>query len=254
MHKKRKIQIGAAKVDAITMNQLLKRLDGMIEDGKSHYVSFCDAHLCVRATRESDSSAILDRASLVLPDGVSMTAGARLLGKKFPERLPGPTVMLKYCRHGLTKNRRHFFYGGAEGVAECLIEKFLEKMPDLQIAGAYCPPFRPLTQEEEIKIKNRIEESETDVLWVGLGAPKQEKWMADHIEKINVPLMLGVGAAFDFHSGKRRWAPKWIRKIGLEWLYRMITGGRRIFFRNLKYDSAFLWLIIKELISKKYLY
>ena len=126
-----------------------------------------------------------------------------------------------------------------------------EKMPDLLVAGTYSPPFRPLAREEEMEVKNRIEESGADILWVGLGAPKQEKWMAEHIEKISVPLMLGVGAAFDFHSGNRKWAPAWIRKIGMEWFYRMLTGGRRVFFRNAKFESAFTCLIIKQAIAER---
>jgi len=226
-----RVHIGAAPVNSISLSSLLARLDEMVEDGESHYVCFCEAHLCVRATFEEDIRCILEEASLVLPDGVSMTLGARLLGKKFPDRLPGPSVMIEYCRHGIKKNVRHFFYGGGTGVAGQLAKNLKQQLPNINIVGAYTPPFRPLTLEEEQAIKHRIEESGADVLWLGLGAPKQERWMFEHVGKIQVPLMLGVGAAFDFHSGNRKWAPTWIRKAGLEWVYRMFTGGKRVFWR-----------------------
>ncbi len=225
-------------------------MDELIENRGTHYVCFCEAHLCVRTTFEEGVKKTLEEASLVLPDGVSMTLGARLLGKKLPERLPGPLVMFEYCRHGVEYGIRHFFYGGAAGVAEQLATKLRKHIPGIKIAGTYSPPFRPPTQEEERAIKSHIEQSEADVLWVGLGAPKQERWMADHVGKINVPLMLGVGAAFDFHSGNRKWAPTWVRKAGLEWVYRMFTGGRRVFLRNAKYDFLMACILVKEIISR----
>lgn len=244
------IRIGGAPVDSISLASLMHRLDKMIEDGKSHYVCFCEAHLCVRATFEREIRHVLEEASLVLPDGVSMTLGARLLGEKLPDRLPGPSVMIEYCRHGVKKNVRHFFYGGADGVAERLATSLQQQIPGISIAGIYSPPFGPLTQEEERKIIKIIEESGADVLWVGLGAPKQERWMFEHVGKINVPLMLGVGAAFDFHSGNRKWAPTWVRKAGLEWVYRMFTGGKRVFWRNAKFESLFTLIIAKQAILK----
>jgi N-acetylglucosaminyldiphosphoundecaprenol N-acetyl-beta-D-mannosaminyltransferase len=249
--KKRKIRIGAVELDAVSFDELLVILDKLVEDPQTDYVVFCEAHLCVRATREPEIRNVLDQASLVLPDGVAMTAGARLIGECFPNRLPGPTVMLEYCHYGLRKHRKHFLYGGSEGVAERLALRLREMFPGIEIVGIYSPPFRTLSPEEEENIRKRIESSGAEVLWVGLGAPKQEYWMAAHKKQINVPLMLGVGAAFDFHSGNRRWAPVWIRKIGMEWFYRMFTGGRRVFIRNLKYESAFTWLIMKQAIGKR---
>jgi len=240
------IHIGGAPVDSISLASLMHRLDKMIKDGKSHYVCFCEAHLCVRATFEEDLRRILEEASLVLPDGVAMTLGARLLGRRLPNRLPGPLVMLEYCQHGLKRGIRHFFYGGGEGIVEKLAERLQERFSDIKIVGTYTPPFRALTDSEEEAVKRLVEQSEADVLWVGLGAPKQEKWMFKHVKNIHVPLMMGVGAAFDFHSGNRKWAPLWIRKAGLEWAYRMFTGGKRVFWRNFKHESLFIYVILKQ--------
>jgi len=242
------IRIGAVTVDSIPLPSVLNRMDEMVKDGKPHYICFCEAHLGTLAALQEEMRGILEEASLVLPDGVSMMLGARLIGRKLPERLPGPLVMLEYCRHGVKKDLKHFFYGGAEGVAERLAAKLKQQIPDVKIVGIYSPPFRPLTQEEERNAKKQIEESGADVLWVGLGAPKQERWMFEHVGKIQVPLMLGVGAAFDFHSGNYKWAPTWIRKVGLEWTYRMLTGGKRVFWRNVKIVPLFALIIVKQTI------
>jgi N-acetylglucosaminyldiphosphoundecaprenol N-acetyl-beta-D-mannosaminyltransferase len=245
-----RVQIGKAIIDGIFLSILMQRLDAMVVSGKNHYVCFCEAHLCVRATKEADICNVLDKASLVLPDGVAMTLGSRLMGHRLPDRLPGPLVMLEYCKYGVSKGRKHFFYGGGEGIADKVSQKLKEKIPGLNVVGTFPPPFRPLTDEEEIDVKRMIEENGAEVLWVSLGAPKQERWMAEHFGKINVPLMLGVGAAFDFHSGNRKWAPVWIRKIGLEWMYRMFTGGKRVFLRNAKYDMLIMWVLAKQTITR----
>jgi N-acetylglucosaminyldiphosphoundecaprenol N-acetyl-beta-D-mannosaminyltransferase len=162
--------------------------------------------------------------------------------------MTGPRTMLDLCRHGVAKGYRHFLYGGEVGIAERLAERLRETIPGLKIVGTCTPPFRPLTVEEERAIAAQIEQSQADVLWVALGAPKQELWVASHAGKINVPLMLAVGAAFDFHSGNRKWAPAWIRKIGMEWLFRTITGGKRVFLRNARNVPVFTWVILKQVV------
>lgn len=247
----KRVRIGGTPVDLISINDLFEKLDQFVLVGKSHYVCFCDAHLCVRAHKERHIKDIMDNASLVLPDGVSMTIGARLLGKNVPDRLPGPVVMIKYCEHGVRSGLKHFFYGGGPGIAEKLAENLHRKIPGLNVAGTFSPPFRPLSESEEIEVKEIIEKSKTDVLWIGLGAPKQELWMAEHVGKINVPLMMGVGAAFDFHSGNIKWAPLWIRKSGLEWVYRMFTGGKRVFIRNAKFESLYTYIILKQVVEQR---
>jgi N-acetylglucosaminyldiphosphoundecaprenol N-acetyl-beta-D-mannosaminyltransferase len=225
----KKLRIGSVAVDFMPLPSLMNRLDQMVDDDGSHYVCFCDLKLWSSAMVDENVCRILDEASMVLPDGVFVTKWAQLKGQKGCSRLPGPLVMLEYCRHSVMKGRKHFLYAG------------------IKIAGYYSPPFRPLTPKEEIQVKNRIEASQADVLWVGLGAPKQEHWMAAHIGRINVPLMLGVGAAFDFHSGRRKRAPEFVQKVGLEWLYCTCTGGRKIFVRNMKYVFLMSYIMIRQM-------
>lgn len=248
---KNRVEILGNEIDSLTGDEMLAQLDRRVQQNVNGYVCFCEAHLCVRSVLEHEVWAALRDAEMVLADGVAMTAGARLLGSRIPERLSGPSVMLAVCEHGLERGYRHFFYGGREGVAEQLVRRLTRRFPSIEIAGTYCPPFRALTDREEADVKRRIEDSRADILWVGLGAPKQELWMAQHVGKINVPVMMGVGAAFDFHSGNRRWAPGWVRKAGLEWVYRMVTGGPRVFLRNAKYESLFTVLILKQAIGMR---
>ena len=248
------IQVGTVHVNRVDLAELMLALDRLVNDrGTADYVCFCEAHLCVRGSTCNQVRSYLDTAALVLPDGVSITAGARLLGHHFPERLPGPIVMLEYCRHAVRNGFRHFFYGGGPGVADELASRLRRQFPEIDISGAWCPPFRRLTDAEEAGIKTRIEQSGTDVLWVGLGAPKQEQWMFEHSKTLNVPLMLGVGAAFDFHSGNRKWAPAFVRRVGAEWIFRSFTGGRRVFVRNLHYTSRFVWLLGRQFCRERIL-
>jgi N-acetylglucosaminyldiphosphoundecaprenol N-acetyl-beta-D-mannosaminyltransferase len=192
----------------------------------------------------------LSGARLVLPDGIAVLTYAWLNGLTAPERIPGPGFMLAACEHGLQRGWRHFFYGGAPGVPERLAENLALKYPGIRIAGTWSPPFRELTEAEEAQTKEMIEDANADLLWVGLGSPKQELWMARHVGRIDVPAMFGVGAAFDFHSGNLPWAPPLIRRIGMEWAYRMLTGGEKTFRRNVRCVSHVALLLAAAAISR----
>jgi N-acetylglucosaminyldiphosphoundecaprenol N-acetyl-beta-D-mannosaminyltransferase len=231
--KGRQIVIGGIRLNAEDLQGALQSLDSLLADGHHHYVCFCESNLFVHARRNRELLKILNGASMVLPDGIALALEARLLNRPLTERVPGPGFLLAACAQGVAKGYRHFFYGGAEGVAERLAEVLMQRYPGLQVAGCYSPPFRPLGDTEEEEIRHRIESARPHLLWVGLGGPKQEFWIAQHVGKINVPVMLAVGAAFDFHTGAVPWAPKWIRKIGMEWFYRTVTGGRRVWRRNM---------------------
>lgn len=245
------ITIGVVQVHAISLADLLQAYDQMIGQREQGYTCFCEAHLCVRAARDPRVRGVLEGARYVLPDGVATTWGARMLGEKFPERLSGPSVMLELCRHGLDKGYRHFFYGGAAGVPDRLAERLKERFPGLNVVGTYSPPFRELSPEEDAELVELINCARPDIVWVGLGAPKQEVWANEHVNKLAAPLLLPVGAAFDFHSGTRKWAPRWIRTLGMEWVYRMCTGGRRVFIRNATNESLFTGMILRQAIRKR---
>lgn len=242
----RVVRIGVAPVCAIRLGELLHAFDQAIAQRRSSYVCFCEAHLCVCASRDSRVRQALEQADFCLPDGVATTWGARLLGERLPERLTGPSVMLELCQHGLTRGYRHFFYGGATEIPGRLSSRLCERFPGLQVAGAYSPPFRELTRREDQDVVDLINGCRPDIVWVGLGAPKQELWTREHLGRLSAPLILPVGAAFDFHSGNKKRAPLWMRRLGFEWLYRMFTGGRQVFLRYARNQPLFIAMILKQ--------
>lgn len=240
------VNVLATNITGVSQREVLELLDGLIVSNSCSYVCFCEAHLNLQGMRDPIVRAALDGAAFVFPDGVSMTLGAMFSGEQLPERLTGPMTMLGFMKHGVEKEYRHFLFGGGDGVASQLKTKLEENVPGINIVGCLTPPFREMTDDEILDLRSTLKELKADVVWVALGAPKQELWMAKYVDYLDIPLMLGVGAAFDFHSGNRKWAPAWIRGMGLEWLYRMFTGGRRVFVRNLKFESSFVYYIAKD--------
>ncbi|MBW2742547.1 MAG: WecB/TagA/CpsF family glycosyltransferase, partial [Deltaproteobacteria bacterium] len=212
------------------------------------YISITNTESIYHATRIPSHFNYINNADFSCCDGVGVIIAGRMMGHKIP-RLHGPDLMLKSCEYGLPKKWRHFFYGGRDGVPELLSEKLSEKFPGLITAGTYSPPFRPLTPDEDEAIIKRINDANPDILWVGLGLLKQERWIAEHIGKIKAPWMVGVGAAFDFHSGAIKRAPRFFRRIGLEWLYRT-TFEPRLIKRNL-YSLLLVFRVIKDVLNQK---
>jgi len=241
-----RISLAGVPVSASDLQGSLARLDSLINDGNHHYVCFFEGNLFSQINRRPNLREVLCRSSMVLPDGVVLMLLARLLRIPLHERVPGPRFLPAACEYGLKKGYRHFFYGGAPGVAERLGDVFSRRYPGLNVVGVYNPPFRLSTGEEEREIKAMIERARPHLLWVGLGGPKQEFWMAEHVGRIDVPVMLGVGAAFDFHSCTVPWAPSWMRAIGMEWVYRAVTGGKRVFWRNVRCVLLSTLLVAQE--------
>jgi N-acetylglucosaminyldiphosphoundecaprenol N-acetyl-beta-D-mannosaminyltransferase len=188
-------------------------------------------HGISEARRDPYFRKILSVADLVVPDGMPLVWMARLRGIGLPRRVYGPELMETFCRQTGARYR-HFFYGGAPGVAQRLAQS-LEGRFGITVAGAYTPPFRALTPLEETELAGRLHAAAPDVLWVGLGTPKQERWMYEHCHKFAVPVMLGVGAAFDLNCGRLRRAPAPMRENGLEWLFRLCMEPRRLWRRYL---------------------
>jgi N-acetylglucosaminyldiphosphoundecaprenol N-acetyl-beta-D-mannosaminyltransferase len=226
--------VGLLRLADASMGEAVGLAERLIAGGGRHYCCFCEASLFSSVIWDTRVRSCVQSAAAVFPDGIALMILSRLHGHKLSGRVPGPSFLLAACEYGVTKGWRHFFYGGAPGVAESLSGELKVRFPGLVVAGTYSPPFRELDPGEELKTKAMIEAARPDLLWVCLGSPKQELWCARNVGRIKVPLMLPVGAAFDFHSGHRRWAPRWIRKIGMEWAFRALTGGRRTFFRNVR--------------------
>jgi N-acetylglucosaminyldiphosphoundecaprenol N-acetyl-beta-D-mannosaminyltransferase len=177
----------------------------------------------------------------------------RRQGRKGMGRVYGPDLMLAALELSEKKGYRHFFYGGTGGAAKALGERLGKRFPKLQIAGTYEPPFRPLNAEEEGELKKLIQAARPDMMWIGLSTPKQERFMAEYLGQLDVTLMAGVGAAFDFHTGRARQAPRWMQRSGLEWLFRLGCEPRRLWKRYLKNNPLFLFRIFCQCAGlKKY--
>lgn len=234
--------------DLIAYNVVMETIERWRANGESHYITITNPHSVILCHRDEQMREATAGAGLTLPDGVGIILAAKLLGYPHRGRVTGPTLMLKLCDWGRAKGLKHFFYGGSPDVAETLTEKLKRSYPGLTVAGTYHPPFRELTPVEDAEIVRQINDTEPDIVWVGLGAPKQEKWMAEHLGRIQATAMIGVGAAFDFHSGNVKWTPAWARRFGLEWAYRLIQNPKRMWCRNLD-SPLFLIKVIQQRLS-----
>jgi N-acetylglucosaminyldiphosphoundecaprenol N-acetyl-beta-D-mannosaminyltransferase len=234
------------RVDAVQIPEAIKVLESWIEErGPARYVAVTGMHGVSVSREDAAFGDILRHASLVVADGMPLVWLGRWQGfKQMRRRVYGPELMETFCRETGSKYR-HFFYGGAPGVADALAQAERQRW-GIQIAGTYCPPFRPLSEEQETEMQRLVEDTHPDVLWVGLSTPKQERWMYEHRNTLRVPVMLGVGAAFDLNTGRQKQAPTWMRENGLEWLFRLCSEPRRLWRRYIVNGSKFLWAVCVE--------
>jgi len=233
-------------VSALNMTMALEVIEGWIERREPHYVCVTGVHGVMESQRDENLRRIHNRAGLVTPDGMPLVWLSRLQGFRHVERVYGPDLMLALCERSAAKGYRHFFYGGAEGVPEQLASVLQKRFPGLQVAGTFSPPFRPLTPEEDDQIIQMINEAAPDIVWVGLSTPKQERWMAEHVGRLTAPVLIGVGAAFDFLTGRKPQAPRWMQRAGLEWLFRLLTEPRRLWRRYLINNPLFVALVVLQ--------
>jgi N-acetylglucosaminyldiphosphoundecaprenol N-acetyl-beta-D-mannosaminyltransferase len=244
-------------VSVVDMEATLQTIRAWIRDGRREYICLTNAYGIAESRTNTALREAYRQAGMVVADGVPVVWAAHAFGYSKVGRVYGPDLLLETCARSLETGWSHYFYGGAPGVVNRLIENLTSKFPGLRIAGWASPPFRKLaTAEMETAIRD-MNQAQADILWIGLGAPRQEIWMAEHRRTITTPVILGVGAAFDFLSGTKPEAPRWMQQCGLGWLFRLITEPRRLWRRyiigNMKYTilffqqfSARLWRSIKR--------
>lgn len=246
-----KANILGVNVSAITMADAIAEIERWIAARSQNYVCVTGAHGVIESRTNEKLRSIHNRAGLVTPDGMPLVWMSRALGFRRTERVYGPNLMRELSAVSARQGYRQFYYGGNEGVAELLKARLTQAYPGLQVAGFYSPPFRELTPEEDRMAVERINGARPDIVWVGLSTPKQEHWMAAHAGRIEAPVMIGVGAAFDFLSGLKSQAPSWMQQHGLEWFYRLMTEPRRLGRRYLSIVPRFLLLAGWQLIKTK---
>jgi N-acetylglucosaminyldiphosphoundecaprenol N-acetyl-beta-D-mannosaminyltransferase len=228
-------------VSAIEMERALDTIESWIVLHDAQYVCVTGVHGVMESMHDDSLRRIHNRAGMVTPDGMPLVWLSRLWGSPKVRRVCGPDLLMECCNRGLAKGLRHFFYGGAEGVADLLSARLQSRNPGLIVAGTYCPPFRPMTEDEDNAVVQLINDARPDIVWVGLSTPKQERWMASHVGRLSAPVLVGVGAAFDMHAGLKPRAPAWMQRSGLEWLFRLRIEPRRLWRRYLLNNPAFVW-------------
>lgn len=241
-----RVNVLGVGISAVDMTAVLATIDRWIAAREQHYVCVTGVHGVMESQRDESLRHIHNHAGLVVPDGMPMVWLSRLHGERHVDRVYGPDLMLACCAHSVEHGERHFFYGGGEGVVERLVERLRARFPGLRVAGSYTPPFRPLTAAEDADVVRRINDAEPDIVWVGLSTPKQERWMREHAGRLRAPVLVGVGAAFDFNAGLKRQAPHWMQRAGLEWSFRLATEPRRLWRRYLTNNPAFVWKVLLQ--------
>jgi N-acetylglucosaminyldiphosphoundecaprenol N-acetyl-beta-D-mannosaminyltransferase len=240
-----RVDVLGVAVDALDQPVAVRRIEGWIERGEANYVCVTGVHGVMEACSDRTIRDVHTRAGLVVPDGMPLVWAGHYAGARWMGRVYGPDLMLAVLARSIEPGWRHFFYGGREGVPELLAERLTARMPGLNVVGTYSPPFRPLTDAEDEAVVERIRACEPHVVWVGISTPKQERWMAGHVERLGAAVLVGVGAAFDFHAGLQPQAPRWLQRSGMEWAYRMAHEPRRLARRYLRNNPRFVGRILR---------
>ena len=252
----KRVNVLGVGLSAINLKLALAAISQALAQKAKGYICVTGVHGVMEAQSDPRFRAILNQSFLNTPDGMPMVWIGKLNGCREMDRVYGPDLMLEVCGFARDQGYTHFLYGGGEGVAEELRLSLEAKFPGIKIAGTYTPPFRPLNETEEAGLIHRVNELKPDIIWVGLSTPKQEKFMVQYQDKFAATLMFGVGAAFDFHAGRVRQAPRWMQRSGLEWFFRLCCEPRRLWRRYLRNNPLFAfrffcqWTGLKKYVLK----
>lgn len=251
---KRNVRKGASVlgsyIDALSWDEAINTIFSWGQNHESRYVAICNVHSVVTALQDKTHSNILNAADMATCDGMPITWSLRKLGYQTQQRINGPDLMWKYCEVAEKAGQKIYFYGSTDDTLRLLKTKLDASFPALKIAEMYSPPFRELTEIEDTEIVKRLNDSGANVIFIGLGCPRQELWMHQHRGKINA-VMIGVGAAFNYHAGTIQRAPLWMQNAGLEWLHRLASDPRRLWKRYLVTNSIFIVAIAAQLLKLK---
>ena len=235
-----RVDVLGVGISAIDMPAALHLIDQWISQGDRRYICVTGVHGVMESQRDPLLRYVHNRSGLTAPDGMPLVWAGWAAGARHMDRVYGPDLMLAACERAAARGYSSFFYGGRPGVAERLAARLVGAFPGLKIAGTYAPPFRELSAQEDENVVQLISAAQPDLVWVGLGTPKQELWMAAHAHRIDAGVLIGVGAAFDIHAGLTRQAPHWMQRSGLEWAFRLAQEPRRLWRRYLYNNPRFL--------------
>jgi N-acetylglucosaminyldiphosphoundecaprenol N-acetyl-beta-D-mannosaminyltransferase len=244
---RQRVDVLGVGISVTSIDDAVETIASWIEKGERQYVCCTPVDGVIRSQDDEAVRAAHNRSGLTVPDGMPMVWAGRFAGARQISRVYGPDLMERVCKLASERGWRSFLYGGAPGVPEELSDRLLERFPGLRIVGTHSPPYRALTGAESDEVTRMINSSGAELVWVGISTPKQELWMAEHIGRLDPPVVLiGVGAAFDVHSGRVRRPPKWMGPLGLYWLFRLLQEPRRLWRRYLVGNARFLAAIIRR--------
>jgi N-acetylglucosaminyldiphosphoundecaprenol N-acetyl-beta-D-mannosaminyltransferase len=244
-----RFHILGSPVDAMNMETCCAAVGQALDSKTKGYVCVAGVHQLTEAYEHPEFRKVLEKAFLVTPDGMPLSWIGWMKGFSNMDRVYGPDLMLEVMRRGVEHGRTHFLYGGMHGVAAELKLALEQKIPGVRIVGAECPPFRPLTSEEETALIEQVRILKPDIIWMGISTPKQDRFMHAYLDRLDTTLMFGVGAAFDFHTGRVKQSPRWMQRLGLEWFYRVCQEPRRLSGRYFRNNPLFIWRLIKEALT-----
>lgn len=234
-------EILKTNINVTNMSDTIKYIDGHLDDLRGKYICVSNVHTTVMSYENEEYRKIQNGAAMALPDGAPLSSYSRRKGYKQAQRVTGPDLMLELFAISKEKGYRHYFYGATEETLQSMKEVLERDYPGIQIAGMYAPPFRALTPQEDAQVVAKINESRPDFIWIGLGAPKQEEWMYQHMGQLQ-GVLIGVGAGFDYLAGYIKRAPRWMQRMSLEWLYRLLQDPKRLWRRYFTSNVKFICL------------
>lgn len=244
-----RVNVLGVGISVLNLDSAVQVLADALEHGRRGYVTITGVHGVMESQADAGLRDIHNRSLLSTPDGMPMVWLGRLAGHRQMDRVYGPELMERIFAWSEKSGRTHYFFGGADGVAPELKARLEKRFPGAKVVGTFTPPFRPLNAEELESLRQEIGRLKPDFFWVGLSTPKQERFMAAHLELLEARIMVGVGAAFDFHAGRVRQAPRWVQRSGFEWLYRLAQEPRRLWRRYLRNNPLFVWKVAGQLLG-----
>jgi N-acetylglucosaminyldiphosphoundecaprenol N-acetyl-beta-D-mannosaminyltransferase len=246
-----RVNILGVGVTPVNLVETVGILEKWKVEGRREYVLCTSVHGLVEAQRDPEIRSALNRSGLTTEDGMPLVWWCQRSGYSTAGRVSGTDLLLAMSERATKTGHRHYFYGGSPQVVEALVSRLKQRFPGLIIAGYRSPPFRPLTPDEDAADIRAINETRPDYVWVGLGMPKQDKWIVQHVGKVEAAALLGVGAAFDFVAGTKRRAPLWMQRSGSEWLFRLLSEPRRLARRYLVYNTIFIVRALQQIVGWK---
>ncbi|MBL8180411.1 MAG: WecB/TagA/CpsF family glycosyltransferase [Blastocatellia bacterium] len=246
-HDRKRVRVVSLSVDVVTLESVIERCVKLSDKGGG-YVCFSTVHMVMEGHDDASFARIVNSADIVVPDGMPLVWVQKRTGRREAERVRANDLMTELCLYAEANGRSVGFYGAAPEVIDDIKKRIEREMPNLKVAYAYSPPYRALTDEEDSEVTDEINRTKPDFLFVGLGCPKQERWMNAHRDRLST-VSLGVGASFDFFAGNVRECPPWIGRLGLEWLYRLTQEPKRLWRRYLILNPRFMALAAKQLIG-----